>query len=59
MTEPAPAPAPSLAELDRAIIDASRELIAAQRARPRDSQRIDDAYAEYRALLDLRAELYG
>lgn len=54
-----PAPVPTLAELDRAIVDASRELIAAQRARPRNQQRIDDAYAEYRALLDLRAELYG
>ncbi len=48
-----------LAELDRAIVDASREVIAAQRARPRNQQRIDDAYAEYRALVDLRAELYG
>lgn len=45
------------AELDRAIIDASRELIAAQRARPRDQQRIDAAYAEYKALTELRASL--
>src|SRR4051812_24690453 len=38
------------AELDRAIIDASRELIAAQRARPRDPVRIAAAKAEYDAL---------
>lgn len=58
MTAPAPDPMP-LAELDRAIVDASRERIAAQRARPRDMERIDAAEAEYRALLDMRAELYG
>lgn len=47
---------PSLtqAELDRAIVDASRELIAAQRARPRDPQRITDARAAYDALIALR-----
>lgn len=64
MTDPAPVEPPvestqTEAELNRAIIDASREVIAAQRARPRDPQRIDEAYDEYRALMDLRAELYG
>lgn len=60
MSEPIPAPDPMpLAELDRAIVDASRERIAAQRARPRDPQRIEDADDEYRALLAMRAELYG
>ena len=42
------------AELDRAVIDASREYIAAQRARPRDQQRIDDARAELDGLLAMR-----
>lgn len=42
------------AELDRAIIDASREYIAAQRARPRDAQRISDAKAALDALIELR-----
>jgi hypothetical protein len=41
-------------ELDRAILDAYRELLAAIRARPRDQRRIDDAQAEYDALLALR-----
>lgn len=64
MSEPTPVEEPTaeqitLAELDRAINDAARERIAAQRARPRDPQRIADAEAEYRALLDMRAELYG
>ena len=50
MTEPTR----TQAELDQAIIDASRELIAAQRARPRDPVRIADARAAYDALIALR-----
>ncbi|WP_170977825.1 hypothetical protein [Blastococcus sp. CCUG 61487] len=50
---PAPAALTAL-ELDRAIIDASREYIAAQRARPRDQERIDDAKAELDGLIALR-----
>ena len=42
------------AELDRAIIDASRELTAAIRARPRDQQRIDDARKALEDLIALR-----
>lgn len=42
------------AELDRAIIDASRELIAAIRARPRDPARVAAAQGEYDALRALR-----
>jgi len=66
MTDPAPVePAPTeptqpemtLAELDRAIVDASREYIAAQRARPRDQARIDDARAALDDLLALREQL--
>ena len=45
------------AELDRLIIDATREYIAAQRARPRDEERIADAKAELDALIALRDEL--
>jgi hypothetical protein len=41
-------------ELDRAIIDASREYIAAQRTRPRDQARIDDAKDALDALIELR-----
>ncbi len=49
-----PTPPLSGAELDRAITDAAREYIAAQRARPRDQERIDDAKAELDALIALR-----
>lgn len=45
------------AEIDRAVIDASREYIAAQRARPRDQARIADAKAALDALVELRDEL--
>ena len=51
MTEPSPL---SGAELDQAIIDASREYIAVVRARPRDQQRIDDAKKALDDLLALR-----
>ena len=50
MTEPSM----SSAELEQAIIDASRELTAAIRARPRDQVRIDDARTALQALIDLR-----
>jgi len=53
MTEPTP----TLAEVNRAITDASREYIAAQRARPRDQQRIDDAKAALDGLIELRDQL--
>ena len=43
------------AELDRAIIDASRALIAAARLRPRNAQAVADAQAEYDALLAIKA----
>lgn len=56
MTEPAPNP--TAAELDRAIIDASRALIAALRARPRDQEAIDAAQQELDDLRALKAELY-
>lgn len=59
MTEPAPAPSLTSLELDRAIIDASREYIAAQRARPRDVQRINDAKAALDALIAMRDTLNG
>jgi len=49
-----PAPALSGAELDQAIVDASREYIAVVRARPRNQQRIDDAKAALDDLLALR-----
>ena len=52
MTEPTPEMTAD--ELDQAIIDASRELIAAIRARPRDAQRIADAQAAYDELLALK-----
>jgi hypothetical protein len=52
MTEPAPTM--TSAELDQAIIDASRALIAAQRARPRDAERIRLAREDYDALIALR-----
>ena len=52
MTEPSPDL--TGAELDRAIIDASRELIAAIRARPRDAERVAAAQAEYDALVALK-----
>lgn len=48
MTEPAPEPT-----LEQQIVAASREVIAAKLARPRDPQRIDDAMA---ALAALRAQ---
>lgn len=51
MTAPVPL---SGSELDRAVVDAAREYIAAQRARPRDPQRIDDAKAALDALITLR-----
>lgn len=50
-----PVPEVDEAELDRAIIDASRGLIAAIRARPRDTERITAAQAEYDALVALKA----
>lgn len=53
MTEPTP----TLAEVNLAITDASREYIAAQRARPRDVQRITDAKAALDALIALRDQL--
>lgn len=52
MTEPAPDP--TGAELDQALIDASRELSAAIRARPRDQARIDAARAELERLEALK-----
>lgn len=55
MTTPAQMTA---AELDRAILDASRELTAAIRARPRDQQRIDDARTALDDLRALKASLY-
>lgn len=55
MTEPTPIDELTDAELDRAIIDASRALIAAARLRPRDAQAVADAQAEYDALLAIRA----
>jgi hypothetical protein len=53
-----PAPNPTLDELTRALIDASRALMAAIRARPRDQQAIDDASAELADLRALKASLY-
>ena len=47
----------TLAEVNRAITDASREYIAAQRARPRDEQRIADSRAALDGLIALRDEL--
>ena len=49
MTEPL-----SGAELDQAIVDASREYIAVVRTRPRNQQNIDDAKAALDDLLALR-----
>lgn len=49
------APVMTDAELDAAIIAASRELIAAVRASPRDQARIDAARASYTDLLGQRA----
>lgn len=54
MTEPTPLTA---AELDRAIIDASRALTAAIRARPRVQSDIDAARAELDDLIELRDAL--
>lgn len=53
-----PTPDPTLAELNQAIVDASRELIAAMRVRPRDQQRIDDASKALTDLRALKARLY-
>lgn len=53
MTEPAPDP--TGAKLDQAIIEASRELSAALRARPRNQPRIDAARAELERLEALKA----
>lgn len=53
MTEPTPEMTD--AELDQAIVDASRELIAAIRAYPRDTARIAAAKAAYDDLLALKA----
>lgn len=55
MTEPAPSM--TLAEVNRAITDASREYIAAQRARPRDEQRVADAKAELDGLIAYRDQI--
>lgn len=52
MTEPTPPL--SGPELDQAIVDASREYIAAVRARPRNDARIADAKAALDDLLALR-----
>lgn len=49
MSEPLTGP-----ELDRAVIDASRTYIAAQRARPRDPDAIAAAKAALDELLTLR-----
>jgi len=49
---------PTAAELDRLILDASRNLTAALRAYPRDQARIDAARAELNDLRTLKAELY-
>lgn len=49
MTEPLTGP-----ELDRAIIDASRDYIAAQRARPRNPQAVADAKTALDELIALR-----
>lgn len=54
MTEPAEQMTD--AELDQAIIDASRELSAAIRARPRDQARIDTARAEVQRLQAIKDE---
>jgi hypothetical protein len=53
-----PTPDPTLAELNQAVVDASRELIAAMRVRPRDQQRIDDASKALADLRALKAQLY-
>lgn len=50
---------PTLAELNRAIIDASRRYIAALRATPRNQAEIDAARAELDYLRALKVELYG
>ena len=47
----------TLAEVNRAIIEASREYIAAQRARPRDEQAVADAKAALDALIAYRDNL--
>lgn len=54
MSEPTPADLTGI-ELDRAILDAMRGLIAAIRLRPRDQEAVDAAQAEYDALVALRA----
>lgn len=54
MTEPTPM---SLAEVDRAIIDASRDYIAAVRSFPRDTERIDATRAALDDLIALRGQI--
>jgi hypothetical protein len=49
-----PTPPLSGAELDQAIIDASRQYIAVVRARPRNQAAIDEAKAALDDLLALR-----
>lgn len=53
MTEPTPTVWAG-DELETSIIDAMRESIQANRARPRDPQRITDARAALEALVALR-----
>jgi hypothetical protein len=50
---------PTAAELDRLILDASRNLTAALRAYPRDQARIDAARQELTDLRALKVQLYG
>lgn len=50
MTEPAPEPTLTDAELDQLIIAAGKELSLASRTRPRDAVRIDAARAELERL---------
>lgn len=56
MTEPAPTL--TLAELNRAIADASREYIATVRTYPRDEPKIAAAKAAIEDLKTMRDELY-
>lgn len=60
MTEPDPVtePDPTLDELNRMILEASRKLTVAILTRPRDQARIDAARAELEYLRDLKAQLY-
>lgn len=59
MTEPAPAAELTGTDLDRAIIEASRTYIAAQRTVPRDLQLVADTKAALDGLIAQRDDAGG